>query len=170
MPRVPHISFWRRHCAGEQCGYDILEEVGCHVVRGRNYIEVIGREPERGDMVFNMSHMPDMVPSLAVLSAFRPGQTMITGVPHLRIKESNRIESLVAELNRIGITTHALPDGLVIKGGRPHGGEIETYEDHRIAMSFAVAGLVVKGITIKNEDCVGKSFPGFWHTLDGLYA
>jgi len=150
---------------------DILEEIGCHVERGHNYIEVVGRKPERGDMVFNMAHMPDMVPSLAVLSALRPGRTKIIGVPHLRIKESNRIASLVAELNRIGIPTHAMPDGLVINGGKPpHGDEIETYEDHRIAMSFAVAGLVVKGITIKNEDCVAKSFPDFWHTLDGLYT
>ena len=148
---------------------EILERLGCHIVRGIDWVEVAGRELNRGDYRFDMADMPDMVPTLAVLSAFRPGQTVISNVSHLRLKESNRIEALVNELNRTGIDTKELEDGLIINGGIPHGAEIETYDDHRIAMSFAIAGLTTKGITIKNRKCVNKSFPEFWNVLDQLY-
>lgn len=147
----------------------ILEEVGCQVIRGTDFIEVIGKDPTGGDREFDMGNMPDMVPTLAVLAAFRPGRTVITNASHLRIKESNRIESLVTELNRIGITARERPDGLVIHGGEPHGAEILTYDDHRIAMSFAIAGCVTGGMTITDKKCVRKSFPNFWQILDGLY-
>ena len=147
----------------------ILEKLGCHVVRGIDWVEVAGRKLNGGDYRFDMSDMPDMVPTLAVLSAFRPGQTVISNVSHLRLKESNRIEALANELNRTGIDTKELEDGLVINGGIPHGAEIETYDDHRIAMSFAIAGLATEGIKIKNQKCVNKSFPGFWDVLDQLY-
>jgi 3-phosphoshikimate 1-carboxyvinyltransferase len=115
-----------------------------------------------------MGDMPDMVPTMAVLSAFRPGRTVITHVAHLRVKESNRLAALVAELNRTGIRVQETADGLIIDGGQPQGAEIETYRDHRIAMSFAVAGLAVPGMKIKDSRCVNKSFPGFWDTLDKL--
>jgi len=148
---------------------EILEKLGCHVVRKTNWAEVTGRKLNRGDYRFDMSDMPDMVPTLAVLSAFRAGQTIISNVSHLRLKESDRIEALANELNRTGIDTKELKDGLVINGGMPHGAEIETYDDHRIAMSFAMAGLATEGIKIKNQKCVNKSFPEFWDVLDKLY-
>ncbi|OPX37227.1 MAG: 3-phosphoshikimate 1-carboxyvinyltransferase [Desulfobacteraceae bacterium 4484_190.3] len=148
---------------------EIMEKLGCHIIRGSDWVEVAGRKLNRGDYRFDMSDMPDMVPTLAVLSAFRPGQTVIDNVSHLRLKESNRIEALVTELNRIGINATELEDGLVINGGTPHSAEIETYNDHRIAMSFAIAGLVTEGIKIKNQKCVNKSFPEFWDVLDTLY-
>jgi 3-phosphoshikimate 1-carboxyvinyltransferase len=113
--------------------------------------------------------MPDMVPTLAVLAAFREGLTVITNVAHLRFKESDRIAAMVNELTRIGIAAKATEDGLVVNGGKPRGAEIETYNDHRIAMSFSVAGLAVPGVRIKNEQCVRKSFPGFWDELKKLY-
>jgi 3-phosphoshikimate 1-carboxyvinyltransferase len=112
--------------------------------------------------------MPDMAPTLAVLSAFRPGRTVITNVSHLRFKESDRIAALVNELNRIGVTARETDDGLIIEGGKPHSAEIETYNDHRIAMSFAMAGLAIPGMRIKNRQCVDKSFPGFWDELKKL--
>ena len=116
-----------------------------------------------------MGNMPDMVPTLAVLAAFRQGQTIITNVSHLRVKESDRIAALVNELKRIGVAAKETADGLIIDGGKPHGACIETYNDHRIAMSFAMAGLAVPGIRIKDRHCVGKSFPGFWDELSRLY-
>jgi 3-phosphoshikimate 1-carboxyvinyltransferase len=147
----------------------ILEEVGCRVVRGADFIEVVGTDLAGGDRVYDMGNMPDMVPTLAVLAAFRPGRTVITNATHLRVKESNRIESVVTELNRIGITARERPDGLVIHGGEPHGAEIRTYDDHRIAMSFAIAGCVTGGMTITDRKCVAKSFPHFWQVMDRLY-
>lgn len=148
----------------------ILETVGCSVARGDTYIEVTGSTLKGEALEFDMAHMPDMVPTLAVLSAFRPGRTIISNVAHLRFKESDRIAAVVNELNRIGVDARELDDGMVIQGGAPHGAEIETYDDHRIAMSFAIAGLATDGITIKNKNCVKKSFPGFWETLDQLYT
>jgi 3-phosphoshikimate 1-carboxyvinyltransferase len=109
--------------------------------------------------------MPDMVPTLAVLSAFRGGQTIISNVPHLRIKESNRLTAMVNELNRVGIEAKEMPEGLMIQGGKMRPAKIETYNDHRIAMSFAVAGLVARGIEISDKKCVDKSFPSFWEEL-----
>jgi len=115
-----------------------------------------------------MEDSPDMVPTMAVLAALRPGRTFIRNVAHLRLKESNRLAALASELGKTGIRAEELEDGLVITGGAPRGAEIETYNDHRIAMSFAVLGLVAPGMRIRNPGCVGKSFPGFWEELDRL--
>jgi 3-phosphoshikimate 1-carboxyvinyltransferase len=147
---------------------ELMKELGCSVLCGDTWIRVIGHELRKGEYHFDMGDMPDMVPTMAVLSAFRPGRTVITHVAHLRVKESNRLAALVAELNRTGIRVQETADGLIIDGGQPQGAEIETYSDHRIAMSFAVAGLAVPGMKIKNSRCVNKSFPGFWDTLDKL--
>jgi 3-phosphoshikimate 1-carboxyvinyltransferase len=147
---------------------NFLEELGCTVRRGESWIEVTGHGLPEGEYHFDMGDMPDMAPTMAVLSAFRPGRTVISNVAHLRIKESNRIAALVMELNRIGVQAQETSDGLVIDGGLPRGAEIETYNDHRIAMSFAVAGLAAPGMKIRNERCVNKSFPGFWDALGGL--
>jgi 3-phosphoshikimate 1-carboxyvinyltransferase len=147
----------------------IMERLGCSVVRGDHWVEVAGGPLHEGDVIFDMGDMPDMVPTLAVLAAFRQGQTIITNVSHLRVKESDRIAALVSELKRIGVTARETADGLIVDGGKPHGAQIETYNDHRIAMSFAVAGLAIPGITIKDRHCVRKSFPGFWDELSRLY-
>jgi 3-phosphoshikimate 1-carboxyvinyltransferase len=111
-----------------------------------------------------------MVPTLAVLASMRPGRTIITNCSHLRLKESNRLEALATELNKIGVMAEKRSDGLVIEGDAPRGAEIATYNDHRIAMSFAVLGLAIPGIEIQDENCVDKSFPGFWDELKKLYG
>jgi 3-phosphoshikimate 1-carboxyvinyltransferase len=147
---------------------EILEILGCRVGRGEDWAEVEGDPLKKGDYIFDLGHMPDMVPTLAVLAACRPGRTIIKNVAHLRIKESNRLAALANELTKTGIKAEELEDGLRIEGGRPHGAEIETYNDHRLAMSFAVLGLSVPGIKIKDPACVQKSFPGFWEELEKL--
>lgn len=146
----------------------ILERMGCSILKEKNWVEITGGALPAGDFRFDMGAMPDMVPTLAVLAAFRPGRTVIENVPHLRLKESDRIGALATELTRIGIDAAERDDGLVITGGIPHGARIETYDDHRIAMSFAVAGLATGGMEVENETCVGKSFPGFWKELERL--
>ncbi len=147
---------------------DILEGMGYRILKGEDWVEIRGGSLPAGDFRFDMGAMPDMVPTLAVLAAFRHGRTVIENVPHLRLKESDRIGALATELNRIGIDAQEREDGLVITGGIPRGARIETYDDHRIAMSFAVAGLAAGGMEIENERCVGKSFPGFWKELELL--
>lgn len=144
---------------------DILEKMGCTVKSGQNRVEVTGGGLAKGDFTFDLNDMPDMVPTLAVLSAFREGRTIIENVAHLRIKESNRLAAIVAELNRVGIEACELPKGLMIQGGKPNPASIETYNDHRMAMSFAIAGLVQPGIDIRDKKCVDKSFPSFWDEL-----
>lgn len=144
---------------------NILEELGCRVESQEDWVEVTGGSLAKGDFTFDLNDMPDMVPTLAVLAAFRQGKTAITNVEHLRIKESNRLAAMAAELNRAGVKTKETADGLVITGGMMKPADIQTYNDHRIAMSFAIASLVVPGIKIPDKKCVDKSFPEFWEEL-----
>ena len=141
--------------------------MGCRVTRGKDWVKVLGGELHGIEV--DMNEMPDLVPTLAVTAAFAKGKTVIQNIRHLRFKESDRIQALAVELSRMGIQVKEGEDGLQIEGGKPHGAEIETYDDHRMAMSFAIAGLAVPGIKIKGERCVDKSFPGFWETFQGLY-
>ncbi len=147
----------------------IMEKLGMNVTRSNQGIVLEGKDIAAGDHAFDMGDMPDMVPTLAILSAVRYGRTVITNAANLRIKESNRLAALVNELKKVGAFAEETKDGLVIESGDLHGAEIETYNDHRIAMSFAVLGLIVPGISISNPACVGKSFPGFWKELEKWY-
>jgi 3-phosphoshikimate 1-carboxyvinyltransferase len=145
-----------------------LEKMGCMVTWEPDGITVAGGRL-RGITV-DMGDMPDMVPTLAVVAAFAQGDTVIRNVAHLRGKESDRLAAVAAELEKMGIATHSRADGLTITGGTPRGAAIETYNDHRIAMSFAMAGLKTPGTAIRNPECVAKSFPGFWDVFETLYA
>jgi 3-phosphoshikimate 1-carboxyvinyltransferase len=116
-----------------------------------------------------MADLPDIVPTLAVVAAFADGVTRIRNVAHLKIKESDRLTAVINELTKMGISATSKQDDLIITGGTPHGAVIDTYDDHRMAMSFAVAGLRTPNVEIKNENCVEKSFPDFWKVFEGLY-
>jgi 3-phosphoshikimate 1-carboxyvinyltransferase len=145
----------------------ILERMGCQVsVDGG--ISVQGPPRLRSPGVVDMNRLPDGVMTLAVLAALAQGETRIVNVANLRIKESNRLAALVNELRRVGIVAEELPDGLRIQGGNPHGAEIETYADHRMAMSFAILGMRVPGISIRGPECVSKSYPTFFEVLQAL--
>ncbi|MFZ0610641.1 MAG: 3-phosphoshikimate 1-carboxyvinyltransferase [Desulfobacterales bacterium] len=146
---------------------DCLAAMGCRVVEHGDGIEVIGG-PLRGVTV-DMADMPDMVPTLAVVAAFANGTTVIENVAHLRAKESDRLGAVATELAKMGVNAACTGDGLRIVGGHPHGAAIDTYDDHRIAMSFALAGLKITGVKIKDETCVKKSFPDFWKVLARLH-
>ncbi len=145
---------------------DILQRMGCEVVSDQERgTTVIGPQPGNLSAIeIDMSRWPDVVPTLAVVAAFAKGETVIRNVAHLRIKETDRISAVVTELRRIGIDAIELDDGMVIKGDpsalRP--AMIHTYDDHRIAMSFAVASLRVPDITFQDPECVSKSYPSFW--------
>jgi len=145
----------------------LLEKMGCDVVRENHWAEVRGKKLH--GIMIDMNAMPDLVPTLAVTAAFAEGKTVIRNIAHLRLKESDRLKALAEELSKMGVRVEEGKDWLAIEGGKAHGAEIETYDDHRLAMSFAVAGLVVPGIKIKSERCVDKSFPGFWETFQRLY-
>jgi 3-phosphoshikimate 1-carboxyvinyltransferase len=144
----------------------VLARMGCHLISSPDGITVEGG-PLKG-IHMDMSAMPDLVPTLGVLAAFAEGETVVNGVAHLRHKESNRLAAVVTELGKMGVTAEETPDGLRIVGGVPRGAEIDTYQDHRIAMSFAVAGLKAPGVVIRDPDCVAKSFPDFWEYFKKL--
>lgn len=138
----------------------VLEKMGCEVKKTADSLQLIG-SPLKG-ITINMNNMPDAVQTLAVIALFAKGETAIKGIGNLRIKETNRIEALANELSRLGAEVEAGEDFLVVKPGEYRGAEIETYNDHRMAMSFAVAGLKIPGVKIKNPKCVEKSFPDFF--------
>jgi 3-phosphoshikimate 1-carboxyvinyltransferase len=147
---------------------NVLEQMGCRVDRESDGIAVTGGQLTA--VTTDMGHMPDVVPTLAVVAAFAEGTTVIRNVAHLRAKECDRLSAVAQELARMGIEARALDNELHIVGGRPKGAEIVTYDDHRMAMSFAVAGLRVPGVHIQNPGCVAKSFPNYWEIFEQLYA
>ncbi len=140
----------------------VLERMGCKISRGDNFVEVVGPE-ELKSIEIDMNHMPDMVPTLSVLSAFARGKSVIKNIGHLRLKESDRIMAVSNELKKLGVRVEDGEDWLVIHGGGAvKGALIDTYDDHRIAMAFSLAGLKVPGVRIKNPSVVRKSFPDYW--------
>jgi 3-phosphoshikimate 1-carboxyvinyltransferase len=146
----------------------ILERMGCTIIRQQG-VTVLGPDRLTSPGMVDMNRLPDGVMTLAVLAALARGETRIVNVANLRIKESNRLAALVTELRRIGIAAEELPDGICIQGGAPHGADIETYADHRMAMAFAILGARVPGICIRTPECVSKSYPTFFEQLQALY-
>ncbi|MBI5217169.1 MAG: 3-phosphoshikimate 1-carboxyvinyltransferase [Ignavibacteriae bacterium] len=144
----------------------VLKEMGCKIIKRENVVEIQGNGL-RGIEV-DMNDIPDCVPTLAVVAAFAEGETTISNVAHLQFKESNRLIALAAQLTKLGAKVKVLEDGLLIRPQPLHGATIETYNDHRIAMSFAIAGLKVPGVEILNPMCVTKSFPNFWDEFKKL--
>ncbi len=112
----------------------------------------------------------DELPVIAVLACFADGTTIIKDAQELKVKESNRIDTVVDNLKRMGADVEATDDGMIIHGGKPlHGATIDSHLDHRIAMSFAIAGGIVDGETdILGAECVNISYPDFYETLSGL--
>ncbi len=148
---------------GDKKFLDLLERMGCKVKKGENWIQVTGSELKGIDA--DMNSMPDVAQTLAVVAAFAKGKTTIRNIGNLRIKETDRIKAMATELRKIGAKATETENGLIIEPGKLHGANIETYNDHRMAMSFAIAGLAIPGITIKGAECVSKTFPEFFNQL-----
>ena len=112
----------------------------------------------------------DEIPMIAVMAAFAEGTTVIRDAAELNVKESDRIQVMTDNLTRMGADVEALPDGMIIHGGKPlHGATIDSHKDHRIAMSFAVAGGICEGsLTITDGECVNISYPEFYTDLYSL--
>ncbi|WP_028318430.1 3-phosphoshikimate 1-carboxyvinyltransferase [Desulfobulbus elongatus] len=142
-----------------------LARMGCSIEQTESGIAVTGPEVLEG-IELDMGDMPDVAPTLAVVAAFAEGTTIINNIAHLRIKECDRLSAVVSELRRLGAEVEEEPTRMIIhgrKGGANlHGATIATYDDHRMAMSFAVAGLRIPRVNIAGEECVAKSFPDFW--------
>lgn len=119
--------------------------------------------------VIDCQNIPDLVPALAVVAAYADGESRFDGISRLRIKESDRVAAVISMLNAFGITAHADNDRLYVIGGHPHAGVVNSFGDHRIAMSAAICALKATGeTTITDPRCVGKSYENFWNDLSDL--
>lgn len=167
--RVTVEGLGTRSLQGDVAFADVLERMGARVERTATSITVAGTGRLRGVEV-DMADISDTAQTLAVVAAMAEGPTRITGIGFIRAKETDRIGAVVTELRRAGIDATEESDGLVVRPGPVRPALIETYEDHRMAMSFALLGLRHPGIRIVDPGCVAKTFPGYWAVLDRLRA
>lgn len=141
----------------------LLESMGCSVSHPPGGIEVTGGDLDGGD--FDLTDMPDTAQTLAVVALFARGTTTLRGLKTLRIKETDRIAALAAELDRLGARVEQGSDFLRVTPAGLHGGRIQTYNDHRMAMSFALPGARVPGVVILNPACVAKTYPNYFEDI-----
>lgn len=145
---------------------DVLERMGCEVERSSDAITVQGGELAGTDV--GMSDISDTVMTLGAVALFARGPTTIRNVAHIRHKETDRLAALATELRRLGAEVEEFDHGLTITPRRLHGATIQTYNDHRMAMSLALVGLLVPGVVIADPGCVAKTYPGFFADLEKL--
>jgi 3-phosphoshikimate 1-carboxyvinyltransferase len=145
----------------------LLEQMGCTVDIASDAITVTGPRELRA-VEATMELMPDTAQTLAVVAACAKGTSVIRGLKTLRVKETDRIDAMHRELLKVGVRSEVGPDYLVVHGGTPHAAQIATYEDHRMAMSFAMLGALISGIVIEEPQVVAKSFPNFWQVIRQL--
>ena len=156
----------RESLQGDVAFCDCLQQMGCSVRWEPDRITVQGGHL-RGISV-DMNAISDTVQTLASVALFAEGPTTITGVAHIRHKETDRIGDLARELRKLGATVDEFPDGLRITPGPLHGAHVATYQDHRMAMSLALVGLRVPGVTIRDPQCTQKTYPEFFRDLESL--
>lgn len=140
-----------------------LEQMGCEVTWGENEIAVTG--PARHGIDIDMSNVSDTVQTLAAVALFVDGTTTVRNVAHNRVKETDRIGNLAIELRKFGVKVDEFDDGLAIHPAPLNGADIETYDDHRMAMSLALVGLRQPGVKIHDPGCVSKTYPNFFEDL-----
>jgi 3-phosphoshikimate 1-carboxyvinyltransferase len=145
----------------------VLEQMGCTVNQTATQTELIGTTNLHG-VEIDMSQISDTAQTLAAVAPFASSPTRITGIGFIRRKETDRVGAVVRELQRMGINAIEEDDGMIIHPGTPKPARIETYDDHRMAMGFAVLGLRASGITILEPGCVTKTFPQFFEVLERL--
>lgn len=146
---------------------DVLERMGCDARPTSDGLCVQGPSELQGIDV-DLHEAPDIVPTVAAVCLFATGTSIIRNVGHLRFKESNRLEGLAGEFRSLGANIMIEGDGIRILPAPLRGAALDPHDDHRLAMSFAVVGLKVPGVAVRNPECVVKSFPGFWKEFDAL--
>ena len=165
--QVTVAGLGRRTLQGDHAFVDLLERMGAVVERGDASTTVRGSGALHG-IEADLSQMSDVAQTLAVVAAFADSPTRVTGIGFIRGKETDRVGNVVTELRRAGIDAEEEPDGYVVRPGPIRPATIDTYEDHRMAMAFALLGLRAPGIRIADPGCVAKTFPGYWAMLQGL--
>lgn len=167
------VGLGRGSLQGDVGFADVLHQMGATLLFGSDFITVAA--PPRGQKLrgidIDLNHMPDMAQTLAAAALFAQGSTTIRNVGNLRVKETDRLDALRQELTKLGAEVEIEGDDITITPpaeGRLQAAEIETYDDHRMAMSFGVVGLASPGVVIRDPGCVAKTFPNFFEYLEEL--
>ena len=172
--RVPGIG--KNALQGDAAFADVLEAMGCRVTRGDDFLEVEGSTGRLRGVTWDMNAISDTVMTLAAVAPFADTPTVIENVAHIRHKETDRLRAVATELQRLGVTVEEREDGITIHPVGPGGGggitpaTIRTYDDHRMAMAFALVGLRAPGVVIADPACVAKTYPGYFSDLARLVA
>jgi 3-phosphoshikimate 1-carboxyvinyltransferase len=168
--RVTVEGLGQRSLQGDTGFVRVLERMGCSVEQDETSTTVRG--PQDGvlrGVDVDLNAMPDMAQTLAVMALFAEGATHVRNVANLRIKETDRIAAVAAELRKFGATVEARDDGFsIVPPAVVRPAAVETYDDHRMAMAFALAGLRVEGVVIREAACVSKTFPEFFEVFAGM--
>ena len=167
--RVSVLGITRKSLQGDVRFVNVLEQMGCRVKEYEADVAgiTVHGKPLRGIDV-DMNDISDTVMTLGAVACFAEGPTTIRNVAHIRHKETDRIAALATELRKLGAEVEERPDGLTITPRPLTGCAVDTYNDHRMAMSLALVGLRVPGVVIRNPGCVAKTYPGFWQDLERL--
>jgi 3-phosphoshikimate 1-carboxyvinyltransferase len=164
--RVTVPGLTRHSLQGDVHFVDVLARMGCTVEHGPTALTLQGG-PLHGIEV-GMSDISDTVMTLAAVACFAQGPTTIRNVAHVRHKETDRLAALATELRKLGAGVEEFADGLTILPGPLHGARVDTYQDHRLAMSLALVGLRVPGVVVNDPGCVAKTYPHFFTDLESL--
>jgi 3-phosphoshikimate 1-carboxyvinyltransferase len=146
---------------------EVLRDMGCRVEIAAHTTEVTGPDRLQGVEV-DMNAFSDTMITLSAIAPFAQGPTTIKNVAHTRLQETDRLRAVETELNRLGICTQTTLSSIRIIPGKIRPGVVQTYGDHRMAMAFAITGLVASGIRLGDPECVSKTFPGYFGTLEAL--
>lgn len=145
-----------------------LADMGCHVDQGDAGMVLDATDVELAPVEADMSEAPDGALALAVACLFAKGESRLDGLHSLRLKESDRLHALSTELTRLGGKVEVVDDSLFIGSGTLTRAAVDSHGDHRIAMSCALVGLVVDGVSVEDPGVVNKTWPGYWDMLDGI--
>ena len=166
--KVTVNALGKRSLQGDVGFADVLHRMGANLIFGADFITILG--PERLDGIdVDLRDMPDTAQTLAVTALFARGSTTIRGLHTLRLKETDRLAALATELKKFGANIEIEDDTLIIDPpAHPHGATVDTYDDHRMAMSFSLAGTKIPDVTIRDPHCVNKTYPEYFDDLAKL--
>lgn len=149
---------------------EVLDKMGCKVSYEADGVSVEGPNEKLKGIDINMNNFSDQTMTLAAIAVFADSPTRITGIGHIRLQESDRLMAIVNEFTKMGIKVEYGEDYIVIYPSNPTEATVDTYDDHRMAMSFALVGLVTGKITINNPMCCRKTFENYFDIVDELTA
>ncbi|MBH5318568.1 3-phosphoshikimate 1-carboxyvinyltransferase [Paenibacillus sp. GSMTC-2017] len=147
---------------------DVLEQMGCTVVRGENFVEVQGVKQLKGGFTISMKKWSDQTLTIAAMAPFLDGPVTLTDAAHIRHHECDRIAAICSELSKLGIQVEEHHDGLTVYPGQPVATLLDSHDDHRMAMALSLVGLKVENIRITDPGCVSKTCPSYFEQLSTL--